>query len=352
MGSFNLTCGVTNSPIIEGQMVKLMFITNGNYSTNDFSGCFCYPWDCYSIIGSIDAKYDDYGCYAFDENSLDAKSILDCIKSEYLMNVVEDGKTIDDYNKYHDHMNVSADNLTWKKIQDMIHSGRLFLKCNEGKPHVSFMAVHKDVYDFIMETKYKDKTKDEMIESLNERIAKIRRECNDLFDTDRSIGEYVKVRRYKDVTDENYEELKQDMIASASILYGDSVSDDKINNLLSRVIVGHSVGILYGITVTEENKATIDDYFVLCNEAFMENNVDTEIRRTMNTDHLYDVTIFGENVVEQLVSSIIFVKWLASMNKVITPTVTSGQCYNFSSYATTMNRLAEIVRQLGKNLED
>lgn len=158
MGSFHTTCAVSHSPIREGDKVRLFFLASQpswyqfdpiRHSLN--KGCQCYAWDDFQVIGgiSLEATYNDYNTYEFDEESIFARYIRWIIRSNYSMNVPEEGK---EYNEYHDHMNVAVQDLDWEKIFDMQHSGRLFLKgYGDGPlPFVGIMAIHESVYQIML----------------------------------------------------------------------------------------------------------------------------------------------------------------------------------------------------------
>lgn len=158
MGSFHTTCAISHSPIREGDKVRLFFLASQpNWYKFDplrdslNKGCQCYAWDDFQVIGgiSLEAKYSDYNTYEFDEESIFARYIRWIIRSNYAMNVPVEGQ---EYNEYHDHMNVPVDDLDWEKIFDMQHSGRLFLKgYGSGPlPFVGIMAIHESVYQIML----------------------------------------------------------------------------------------------------------------------------------------------------------------------------------------------------------
>lgn len=154
MGSFNTACAITGTPIIPGQKVKLfVIIQNGNYKGPMIGGSLCYPWDLYNIVGlPMNAEYADYNNYEMDDSEQwVVEGNLKLIKEKYVMNVVEEGKTIDDYNKYHDHMNVPKESLNWEVVEEMIHSDRLFMSNWRGKAIVHLMAIPVEVYDVLMQ---------------------------------------------------------------------------------------------------------------------------------------------------------------------------------------------------------
>lgn len=162
MGSFNTTCAISHAPIREGDKVRLFFLASDAHSypvdllrTSISKGCQCYVWDDFKVIGgiSLEATYSDYNTYSFDEDSLFARYIRWIIRGNYSMNVSEEGK---EYNPYHDHMDVPKEDLTWEKIFDMQHSGRLFLT-GYGSGHLPFvgiMAIHESVYQIMLNESY------------------------------------------------------------------------------------------------------------------------------------------------------------------------------------------------------
>ena len=157
MGSFNTACAITGAPIIPGQKVKLFVILQGgNYKGPMIGGSICYPWDMYQFVGlPMNAEYADYNNYEIAESdNWILEGNLQLIKEKYVMNEVEEGKTIDDYNKYHDHMNIAKESLDWSNVEDMIHSDRLFMKTWRGKNLVHLMAIPLEVYNVLMENPF------------------------------------------------------------------------------------------------------------------------------------------------------------------------------------------------------
>src|ERR1044071_4618706 len=125
MGSFNTTCAISHAPIRPNDKVRLFFLASQTgYSVDSRKsilsiGCQCYPWDDFQVIGgiSLEATYEDYNSYSFDEKSIFAQLILNQIKKNYSENVSIEGK---EYNPYHDHMDVNVNDLDWEKILEMI----------------------------------------------------------------------------------------------------------------------------------------------------------------------------------------------------------------------------------------
>lgn len=154
MGSFNTACAITGVPIIPGQPVKLfLLVQGGSYKGTLAGGSICYPWDQYQFLGlPMNAVYADYNNYEISEESEWAlEGNLKVLKEKYVMNVVEEGKTLKDYNEYHDHMLVQKEDLEWGKVEGMIHSDRFFIKNWRGKALVHVMAIPIEVYNSFME---------------------------------------------------------------------------------------------------------------------------------------------------------------------------------------------------------
>ena len=148
MGSFNTTCAISHATINVGDKVRLFYIQSLYPDLG--IGFQCYPWNDYTFISGagIPAEYADRNEYEFDEDSLFAEYVLNKIKSRYVENVSEKGK---EYNPYHDHMDVKVEDLTWQKIHEMIHNGKLFVRgLRGGKTHVSTFAIHESVYQMMV----------------------------------------------------------------------------------------------------------------------------------------------------------------------------------------------------------
>jgi len=91
-----------------------------------------YPWSAWNLASfPIDAEYDDYGQYDFDEDGEAFKGFLNYLEKNAV--TVEQGE-----NEYHDHPFDPSNpkHLTYDHIKDVIHSGRLAVtdamgnKCN------------------------------------------------------------------------------------------------------------------------------------------------------------------------------------------------------------------------------
>ncbi len=160
MGSFNTTCAITRTPIQEGSLARVFFLEMDAFATNYYGrqglfknimmGCGCYPWDNFSIIGyPLLGKYADYNNYEFEDSEM-AELTLAAINSRYVPNRVAEGKTLEDYNEYHDYMEI--DEISdMAQLQDMEHSGSLRVKGGHGnETAVVKMAMHEEVYQMML----------------------------------------------------------------------------------------------------------------------------------------------------------------------------------------------------------
>lgn len=157
MGSWKTTCSVSATPISSGHPVRLFFIASDRMKYRASSerssiskGSISYSYNDFKVIGSVGLKayYRDCGKYLFDENSIEAQHILSEIKGSYIKNPT------DLHNEGFDEksINISTEDLNFKKIQFMIEEGDLYLKSfTPGVLNfVSIMAVHESVYQMMI----------------------------------------------------------------------------------------------------------------------------------------------------------------------------------------------------------
>lgn len=160
MGSFNLTCGISNAPIRSGDKVRLFLLCGKTFSGRNpdlkrdmiYKGESANHYINFDVIGGISIKaiYDDYNNYQLNDKSIFPEHILNTIKKYYLMNSAQD-KESDRDKKY---SNISSENLTWDKIFKMIHYGYLHLDIrSHRKGFVNTMVVHESVYQACLKTK-------------------------------------------------------------------------------------------------------------------------------------------------------------------------------------------------------
>jgi hypothetical protein len=163
MGSFNTTCAVSNSPIREGDEVRLFLLASKKqYIKADLKktglahGCQCYPWDDFEVVGGfpLKAKYSDYNTYEFDEQSVEARFLMMILRQNYAMQTREEGK---DYGNWDaDFFDIEASALTWELVFEMNHRETFWFKgyADYNFPYLGIMAIHESVYQIMLNENY------------------------------------------------------------------------------------------------------------------------------------------------------------------------------------------------------
>jgi hypothetical protein len=326
------------------------------------NGCLVLPESGYEVIGfPIKSKYSDCGTYDMDDESDVAEMTLKIIKTNYAENIVEDGKTIDDYNLTHDHMNIAVDDLDWYTVQDMIHSGRLFLNNRTKKSHVAIMAVHEKVYQKMIEGDVKNIAKEishvsaEALQKSKDDLVTMHDIIKDTFVVGHKFKEKVKI----EVTEKNKEELFSTAVRKAEEYierYNVSKenSDEYMEELIKEFEVGLIVDTKIEIICTEEN---LD----LCKEKGLKkimswqfdpvlSNIEKQIssNRQHYSLHLVEQELKNTDYGKLFAESNLVNIWLQIMNMMYSPTVTSGQYCNYKEHAKTLHELADIVLKIRK----
>ena len=159
MGSFNTTCAVSNTPILEGDEVRLFLLASNKLyvetnvkKTGLAHGCQCYPWDDFQVIGGfpLKAKYADYNDYTVDEESIEARFIMMKLRQNYLMQTREEGKEYRGWEE--EFLDIPASDLTWPMVFDM-HHRKCFWLSGHGDyntPYLGIMAIHESVYQLML----------------------------------------------------------------------------------------------------------------------------------------------------------------------------------------------------------
>lgn len=154
MGSFNVGCCVTGQNITEGDkaVVIMMIMVKSHFSEHPRWAFIGMP-----MVG----EYNDYGRFVFDVNDEAYKRNIAYLERVYSPNKIEAGKTIEDYNPYHDYMELSFSDLmagdevgSGRDLFDSASAGRLFVLHDEFRKErvpMSFFAVKQDVYNKITE---------------------------------------------------------------------------------------------------------------------------------------------------------------------------------------------------------
>lgn len=309
MGSFNTTCAVSRAPIREGNKVRLFYVVSEGQVIG--KGGECYPWDNFKIIGggAIPAEYADFNNYDFDEDSLFAKYIQNYIKQEYSENISIEGE---EYNDCHDHMDVNVKDLTWQKIQEMVRSGRLFLKDFQGeKCFVAAFVIHESVYQVMIHSK----------ETIDAKIKEV-------------LSCYNNMMGFKEAADINKARLEADVESGkitfeqqtdiANKIAFESIAKTNLNKIKFSFI-GQAVSNVSGSKVHKE-------VITFAKNNGFEKAEEEVFRALAETERLLE-TMLVENVM-------------------IRPIMTSGQGGQAKDTASFLRHLADAVESIKVNWED
>ena len=140
MGSWNSTCGVTQLPICTGDQVALFLLIDNTLSSSWDTNGHCYSnhyWTPRTI--QLYGTYDDYGGYEI-EDGWNLQFSIKCLQADVLEMTLGD-------NEYHD-IEVTKEKINdWGFIQTAIHDNRLLVTSRGGNRHIGLMAVHRHVFD-------------------------------------------------------------------------------------------------------------------------------------------------------------------------------------------------------------
>lgn len=317
MGSFNTTCAISHSPITPGDKVRLFFLASQAGFSDDPQknilsiGCQCYPWDDFKVIGgiSLQATYDDYNSYSFDENSIFSKMILEHIKNNYLENVSEEGK---EYNEYHDHMDVNVNDLDWQKVLNMIHSGRLYLKgYGRGvKPAVAMMAIHEPIYDIMMKETYEQYKRDS-------------KNYKDSYYVTIGFEDFLKENLDKYAIKEDNESWKKFYeFFEDKVKDGTMTQDQAIKKARHMAELHKDMERDHDCTFVFESRSIVQSL----------RNFSIKIRKEKDTDKKIEITEYTDNdLISKHAESIYFNERMMTHNFMYRPLMTSGQEYDHIS---------------------
>ena len=217
MGNFNQVCAVSNTPIIEGQKARVFFLAmnvfeihrkslNGLFSTT-FSSPSCHPYEHFKIVGyPALAIYNDNNQYEFIDSDIEALN-LDVLNKIYQPNKIQEGKTLKDYNEYHDYLNIEKlESLS--TVQNMISSGALRATVTHGITSIVMMSIHESIYqELILKEGWGDTAFDPEFKSFNDEVDFLYQKHLDnkgkyiLEGDDYMLSEYL--LKLKGVTEEN-----------------------------------------------------------------------------------------------------------------------------------------------------
>lgn len=316
MGSFNTTCAISKAPITPNQKVRVFFLVMDMHSYHYekrskglFSlpqmGCQCYPWDTYKVIGyPALATYEDYNNYEFVDKDLEQLT-LDAINEIYIPNTVQEGKKIEDYNEYHDYLNIDKIS-SMEELQNMEHSGALRVKSYHGTSILVKMAIIEDVFQkLIKPKKYNmDRNNYNKYYSIEEYIEKIYNKIKDnksLMDSDDlNFNNLKKTIKEKTKDEKEYQE-KLDMML-----------EFKMENIMSKIF---------------EDPASYNRMIMSDNI----NKANSELKLKL---------------IEAWATFQWTTRFMESYNLEYAPTITSGQCYDFKRHGKMLEELSEVISNM------
>ena len=310
MGSWNTTCGVSATPIVGGNHVRLFFLASNKNSYDVdlkrdslYKKYLSYPYSDFQMIGGlgIKATYYDYGRYEFDENTIESQHILNTIKENYVMNLPSKGRN--------EHVNIPAEKLNFEKIQEMIHDGNLYLSAlmsDKVLDFVTVMAVHEDVYQVLINEVTEEYSRDgynylsfdDVLKKEDKRFKEWEKRCKS------------EIEKYKKYFPEEMDEQKKEKEA--------------LNMVRSIVRFG-------------------EDYEKHYSFRYMDNlSLMTGMLSEFPSEN-------SKSVLDKITEAKHFVKKLEAHNLMLRPTVTSGQTYSFSEDAIFLNKIADAIASLESN---
>lgn len=150
MGSWNGTCFLTNLPIMSGDPVYLqMIVMNDFFDINKAGEMRTHANEEWHLLGfPVQAEYNDYGWIKNPVESDFTEDLFKKIADSLFERELGE-------NEYRDH-EVKKNMVSWKKLGDWLHSGRLLFKNRYGAKYgmvqlpVSFFLMHKEAYDNIV----------------------------------------------------------------------------------------------------------------------------------------------------------------------------------------------------------
>lgn len=173
MGSFNVTCAISNAPIIQYQEAYMFWVASNpfvNSKNRDtgyntlFQGIGCYPWDNFQVLGlPMLGEYQDYNNFG-KFNKVVEEINLRQLNRLYVPNIPKrkDGQELPfdwdnfnkkdyDYNEYHDHVFI-RELESIEQAQNLEHSGALRGKLHRLDTHIARVFIHKDIVNKLILT--------------------------------------------------------------------------------------------------------------------------------------------------------------------------------------------------------
>ncbi|QNJ54828.1 hypothetical protein vBValMR10Z_288 [Vibrio phage vB_ValM_R10Z] len=320
MGSFNTTCAISRTPILEGQKARVFFLVMDTFDqhynlrskslySNVLMGSKCYPWDTFKVIGyPLLAKYADYNNYEFEDADMESLT-LKAINNIYMPNRVPEGKSLDDYNEYHDYMEIDEIE-DMNQLQDMEHSGALRVKTCHGVSLIAKMAIHEEIYQqMILDGTYTT-----------------------------GWGEDAKTYTFTEEVDE--------FVAK----YSKSTSDLEMISARGRLQIERArIELEKDDTKTEEEKKEIIDSLIELQVDMVK--FDTQFERSewlTETHPIVDMkeNDFGQKIAEAYIGGKWTSRFFLANNLEFMPAMTSGQCHDMCADAERLRKMADIIEDL------
>lgn len=337
MGSFNTTCAISKSPIREGDKVRLFFLVSKAFFNPYFdpkrdsvyADAGCYSHDNFKVIGgiSLPATYEDYNTYSFEDTVL-SDYILDWIKNNYAENVPVKGV---EYNVYHDHMSVKVEDLDWEKVQDMIHSGRLFTKGFGGNyPFVTKMEVHESVYQVMLQDQSTIFVCDDSDDGYHYAP----------YNFDIALAAALEKHKNTNNTDELNKLYEKNLVVFSDMFDGEDMSEEQKSEEVRKIAMTFSKMEL-------ELPSTENDF----SHTFVQNqtNIVKEISRYAHENNIeYD----EEFVVREDAEGVFFNTVMERYHLMYAPHMTSGQDVELSADALFHQRIAGALNSIPNQWED
>lgn len=334
MGSFNTTCAVSKTPILEGQQVRVFFLKINNYPkvqtqntglfSNIYQGLNCYPWDNFKVIGyPLLGKYADYNHYEFEDPEM-SNLVLSIINNIYEPNRVKKGRKKEDYNKYHDYMDIETiENM--QQLQDMEHSGALRVKSYSDTTLICKMAIHEEIFQQLILS-----------------------------------GEVFGVKDYNDRTPYTFEQFVTHYISK----YEKNKTNVELKDYEEEIIQKHKEDLESQIGQTN-NKG------ILITQQYVEEEIERQIKsfsffnqrelfrndgENWQTDTDVSVNVQDNSFYPHIIEAWAIGEWTKNFfynkNLEFAPVVSSGQEYDFDNDALYLRKLAGIINSLKSKWDD
>lgn len=308
MGSFNTTCAITKTPILEGQEVRVFFLVidqfGEDYSlratglrTSILAGPQCYPWDVCQVIGyPLKGVYADYNQYEFDDDSGLVEATLAVINRHY-----EPNRPSSDKRGYErDHMDIEKIE-SMRQLQDMEHDGAVRLGRSKGM--LAKMAIHEEVYQHI-------------------------------------IAEGLIHESWEDKAGLNYSQSVDKLLSQFTTSNISPENQELLTKFLTR------------LKESGESQEKVDEMEVAMRRTYLRENeclirntdwIKTPFKQLIGRCNDVPAT---RDLCDSLIGGYMVVGWMRRNNYQLLPAVLSGQSYDFKASAKTMRELADIVEQL------